>query len=76
MFEPNLKYDGQDEANEKEPIAEPIAPQVSEIEELFKSLDIDGDGNLTFQEIRERLQGRKNSEFIYMLLVNADTDGS
>ena len=49
---------------------------MSEIEELFKSLDIDGDGNLTFQEIRERLQGRKNSEFIYMLLVNADTDGS
>ena len=47
-----------------------------QIEELYKSLDIDGDGKLELREIKKGLQGVKNNEYIYQLLKNADTDGS
>ena len=48
------------------------------IGELYRQLDNDGDGSLTFEEIKEGLKRleRDDTDFIYQLLAQADTDGS
>ena len=48
------------------------------ITELYRQLDIDGDGSLTFEEIKKGLKrlGRDDTDFINQLLAQADTDGS
>lgn len=40
------------------------------------SLDVNGDGTLTLQEIEQGLKGVENSENLMKLLKAADTDGS
>lgn len=45
---------------------------------MYQTLDVDGDGTLTPEEIKEGLDkiGRDDSEIIYQLLLEADEDGS
>ena len=49
-----------------------------QIKELYHALDVDGDGTLTPDEIKEGLErlGRDDSAIIYQILLEADEDGS
>lgn len=49
---------------------------IRELKELFMSLDKNGDGSLTLDELRIGLQGKENGETLLKLLQAADTDGS
>ena len=40
------------------------------------SLDVNGDGSLTFEEIKKGLEGKDNGETILQIMQSADTDGS
>ena len=40
------------------------------------SLDVNGDGSLTFEEIKKGLEGKDNAETILQIMQSADTDGS
>lgn len=40
------------------------------------SLDVNGDGSLTIDEIRKGLEGRENGDTILDIMKSADTDGS
>lgn len=49
---------------------------IKELKELFKVLDVDGDGSLSLEELKKGLHGKENGENILALLHSADTDGS
>ena len=49
---------------------------IRELKELFMSLDVNGDGSLTIEELTKSLKGKENGETILELLKSADTDGS
>lgn len=54
-----------------------ISPdQIKELKELFLSLDNDGSGTLSFDELKEGLKDREDSFSLIEMLKNADTDGS
>ena len=54
-----------------------ISPdQIKELKELFLSLDNDGSGTLSFDELGEGLKDREDSFSLIEMLKNADTDGS
>lgn len=40
------------------------------------SLDKNGDGSLTLEELREGLKGKENGETLLEIMKSADTDGS
>ena len=50
--------------------------QIKELKELFLSLDNDGSGTLSFEELKEGLKDREDSFSLIEMLKNADTDGS
>ena len=49
---------------------------IKELKDLFKALDVNGDGSLSINELQEGLKGKENGETILNLLKSADTDGS
>ena len=50
--------------------------QIKELKELFLSLDNDGSGTLSFEELKEGLKDREDSFSLIEMLKKADTDGS
>lgn len=40
------------------------------------SLDVNGDGSLTLEELRKGLEGKENGDDLLNMLQAADTDGS
>jgi len=49
---------------------------IKELKDLFKLLDVNGDGCLSLEELKKGLAGKENGENIIALLHSADTDGS
>jgi len=49
---------------------------IKELKNLFMSLDKNGDGSLTLDELREGLRGKENGETLLEIMKSADTDGS
>jgi len=49
---------------------------IKELKDLFKSLDVNGDGSLSLDELRKGLKEKENGDTILKLLQSADTDGS
>tara|TARA_B110000914_G_C15150994_1_gene303908 strand:- start:33 stop:443 length:411 start_codon:yes stop_codon:yes gene_type:complete len=49
---------------------------IRELKELFKSLDENGDGSLTMDELRVGLKGKENGEAMLSIMKSADTDNS
>lgn len=49
---------------------------IRELKELFKTLDKNGDGSLTLEELRVGLQGKENGETLLHIMKSADTDNS
>jgi calcium-dependent protein kinase len=40
------------------------------------SLDVNGDGSLTFEELKHGLKDKENGDALMDLMISADTDGS
>ena len=49
---------------------------IKELKDLFKQLDVNGDGSLSLEELKKGLAGKANGDNILDLLRSADTDGS
>jgi calcium-dependent protein kinase len=49
---------------------------IKELKTLFMSLDVNGDGSLTLDELRKGLEGKENGEDLLAIMKGADTDGS
>lgn len=49
---------------------------IKDLKKLFLSLDVNGDGSLTLDELRKGLEGKENGEELIMIMQGADTDGS
>ena len=49
---------------------------IKELKNLFMSLDVNGDGSLSIEELQKGLKGQENGEQILELMKSADTDGS
>ena len=50
--------------------------EITELKNLFKALDLNGDGTLSLSELESGLEGHDNKKQIMSLLKAADTDGS
>lgn len=49
---------------------------IRELKELFKSLDKNGDGSLTMEELSLGLKGKENGDALLHIMKSADTDNS
>ncbi len=49
---------------------------IKDLKKLFLSLDINGDGSLTLEELRKGLEGKENGDELLVIMQGADTDGS
>lgn len=49
---------------------------IRELKDLFKSLDKNGDGSLTMEELRVGLKGKENGDALLHIMKSADTDNS
>ena len=49
---------------------------IPELKELFKTLDKNGDGSLTLEELRVGLEGKENGATLLHIMKSADTDNS
>jgi len=49
---------------------------IRELKELFKTLDKNGDGSLTLEELRVGLEGKENGVTLLHIMKSADTDNS
>jgi len=49
---------------------------IKELKETFQSLDKNGDGSITFEELKAGLAHKENAETLINLLKSADTDNS
>ena len=49
---------------------------IKELTKVFKALDKNGDGSITFEEMRVGLGHKENSESLMAILKGADTDNS
>ena len=49
---------------------------IKELKQLFMSLDVNGDGSLTLEELKKGLEGKENGEDLLAIMKGADTDGS
>jgi len=49
---------------------------IKELKTLFMSLDVNGDGSLTLEELKKGLEGKENGEDLLAIMKGADTDGS
>ena len=49
---------------------------ISELKDVFKALDKNGDGKITLAELEVGLGHKQNSSYLMDLLKGADTDGS
>ena len=49
---------------------------IKDLKDLFMSLDVNGDGSLTFEELKKGLADKANGDALLDLMKSADTDGS
>lgn len=49
---------------------------IKELKETFKMLDKNGDGSITFEELKAGLAHKENADTLINLLKSADTDNS
>ena len=49
---------------------------IKELKQLFMSLDVNGDGSLTLEELKKGLEGKENGDALLAIMKGADTDGS
>mmetsp|Transcript_14813 Transcript_14813/g.22967 ORF Transcript_14813/g.22967 Transcript_14813/m.22967 type:complete len:87 (+) Transcript_14813:956-1216(+) len=49
---------------------------IKELRDTFKALDKNGDGSITFDELKAGLGHKESAETLIELLKGADTDGS
>jgi calcium-dependent protein kinase len=49
---------------------------IRELKEIFMSIDKNGDGNLTFEELKTGLESKQNAKELMEVMMAADTDNS
>jgi len=49
---------------------------ITELKNIFEELDVNGDGNINFDELQKGLAGRDNAENLLAVLKGADVDNS
>ena len=49
---------------------------IKDLKNLFMSLDVNGDGSLTLDEVKKGLEGKENADALLEIMQSADTDGS
>ena len=52
------------------------ADDIRDLKEMFQQLDVNGDGSISLDELKEGLGKKENGETLYKLLKAADTDNS